>query len=105
VERGRILLDGRPLDLAADGVPSGPASLYFRPHDVEVNSGLRGGIEGTVSALRRHAGSRRVELEVPGGERVEIELPAEEQTIPAGRIAMLPRRYRIFPLSSAAELS
>jgi sulfate transport system ATP-binding protein len=103
VERGEVLLDGRALALAADGLPSGPASLYFRPHDVEVNRKLAGGIEGRVSAQRRHAGNRRVELQTSRGDRVEIELPAEEAAELSSRVAVLPRRYRIFPASSVTE--
>ncbi|WP_352609007.1 sulfate/molybdate ABC transporter ATP-binding protein [Mesorhizobium sp. M0047] len=78
VENGEIWLADRPIGLAAPNEPSGEATLYFRPHHVELLDGCSGCIAGTVAASRRVAGTRRVELEI-GGERqrVEIELPVD----------------------------
>ena len=43
VERGSIVLDEVPLTLStAQGCPDGPARLFFRPQDVELDSGRRG---------------------------------------------------------------
>ena len=97
VEKGKILLDGRPLALVAKDIPSGPAELYFRPHDIEVGDDLPGSIQGVVSAQRRHGGSRRVEVEV--GEqrhRIEVDLPADNEPNLGDRIAVLPRRWQIY---------
>ena len=78
--RGRRALDRRPADRAVRRRMrrTGEATLYFRPHDVELLDGCSGCIAGTVAASRRVAGTRRVELEI-GGERqrVEIELPVD----------------------------
>jgi sulfate transport system ATP-binding protein len=103
IKRGEVLLDGRKLDLAANGVADGPATLFFRPHDVKVGSDIEGGIEGIVSITRRNAGSRRVELEIgnDSARRVEIELPANYKLSISGRVVFLPKHYRIF--SDAAE--
>ena len=62
VKNGNVLLDGRKIGLSGEGLPDGPATLFFRPHDVAVGSDLQGGIEGIVSITRRNAGARRVEL-------------------------------------------
>jgi sulfate transport system ATP-binding protein len=103
VRKGDVLLDGRKIELSGENVPDGPATLFFRPHDVQVGSDLQGGIEGVVSILRRHAGSRRVELEIGNDRerRVEIELPANYKLSISGKVVFLPRHYRIFPDTEA----
>jgi sulfate transport system ATP-binding protein len=98
VEQGKVWLDEHPLDVASGKIPNGPAQLFFRPDEVEVGSDLPGAIVGVVSALRRHGGARRVELEV--GDRrdhIEIELPADYRLNVSGRISVRPRRYRLYP--------
>ncbi len=98
VEQGKVWLDEHSLDLDANGVPNGPARLFFRPHDVEVGTDLPGAIPGVVQGLRRHAGARRVDLAVAGlPDRVEIELPADYNISRSGRIAVRPRQFRLFP--------
>src|SRR5690606_9035022 len=77
VEGGELWLADRTLGLRADGIADGPATLYFRPHDVELTDGCAGCIAGVLVSSRRVAGTRRVEIEIGGGKhRVEIELPA-----------------------------
>jgi sulfate transport system ATP-binding protein len=98
VEQGKVWLDEHLLDLAASGIPNGPAQLFFRPDDVEVGSDLPGAIIGVVSALRRHGGSRRADVEIgERGDRIEIELPPDSNQSLKGRIAVLPRRWRLYP--------
>jgi sulfate transport system ATP-binding protein len=97
VKKGKVVYEGNALKLEASDVPDGPATLYFRPHDVEVGDDLSGAIEGGVSLLRRHGGGRRIELEVgKRGDHVEIELPADHSVSLSGRIKLLPRHYRVF---------
>ena len=97
IEQGRVWLDGRPLDLAADKFPNGPAQLYLRPHDVDIVSDKDGAIPGTVSMLRRHGGSLRVELEIGDlGHRIEIELPPDFSQSLRTPIAVLPRRWQLY---------
>ena len=106
VEHGKVWLDERPLDLAARDVPAGPARLFFRPQDVEVGNDLTGAIPGLVQALRRHGGARRLDVEVEGrGDRIEIELPADYSLSLSGRIAVRPRRYRLYPAATQTQLS
>ena len=97
IKQGMVWLDGRPLDLAADKLPDGPAQLYLRPHDVDVISDNDGAIPGTVSMLRRHGGSLRVELEIGDqGHRIEIELPQDFSRDLRAQIAVLPRRWQLY---------
>jgi sulfate transport system ATP-binding protein len=98
VEQGKVWLDEKPLDLLASDVPSGPAKLFLRPHDVDVVENEPGSILGEVSVLRRHAGLRRVDLEVGSRrDRIEIELPADLNLSLAQTVAFRPRHYRLYP--------
>jgi sulfate transport system ATP-binding protein len=98
VEAGKVWLDERPLELPAGDMPDGPARLFMRPHDVEVVESGPGAIPGVVSLIRRHGGSRRVDLEVGARrDRIEIELPADFNRSTSSRIAVRPRRWRLYP--------
>jgi sulfate transport system ATP-binding protein len=102
VEDGQVWLTDRPIGLAAPDAPTGPATLFFRPHDVELLDECSGCLAGTVAASRRVAGTKRVELEIGGHrERVEIELPVDHPAAQKSRIAFRPRKWKVFP--SAAE--
>jgi sulfate transport system ATP-binding protein len=95
---GRVWLDSRPLDLPQGNLPSGPAQLFLRPHDVEISVDPERALWGTISTHRRHEGARRVELSVGlKNSRVEIEIPADLRLELAREIAFLPRRYRLYP--------
>ncbi|HYB06333.1 MAG TPA: sulfate/molybdate ABC transporter ATP-binding protein [Methyloceanibacter sp.] len=102
VEQRKVWLNEKPLDLPAGDVPNGPAKLFLRPHDVDVVDNVSGAIVGEVTVLRRHAGLRRVDLEVGARRhRIEIELPADFSLNLASPVAFLPRRYRLYPASQA----
>jgi sulfate transport system ATP-binding protein len=64
INNGQIWLDEHFLDLVVSDMPSGPAQLFFRPHDVEVKKHLAGAIPAKVQGMRRHGGVRRLDLEV-----------------------------------------
>jgi len=102
VEQRKVWLNEKPLDLPAGDVPNGPAKLFLRPHDVDVVDNVSGAIVGEVTVLRRHAGLRRVDLEVGAQRhRIEIELPADFSLNLASPVAFLPRRYRLYRASQA----
>jgi sulfate transport system ATP-binding protein len=99
VEGGKVWLDERPLDLPAGDMPNGPARLFMRPHDVEVVESGPGAIPGVVAVVRRHGGSRRIDLEVGARrDRIEIELPADFNRSTSSRITVRPRRWRLYPV-------
>jgi sulfate transport system ATP-binding protein len=102
VDGGELWIADRTIGISAPDLPNGDATLFFRPQEIELLDGCGGCIAGTVTAGRRVAGTRRVELEI-GGERqrVEIELPVGHPATRQSRVAFRPRRYRIF--SSGAQ--
>ena len=100
MENGQVWLADRPIGLSDPTRPDGAATLYFRPHEVDLLDDCGGCIAGTVEASRRVAGTRRVELAVGGNrERVEIELPIEHPAAQKSRIAFRPRRWQVFSAS------
>ncbi|MET3660868.1 sulfate/molybdate ABC transporter ATP-binding protein [Aquamicrobium ahrensii] len=104
VEDDQVWLADRPLGLSAPGLPAGPGTLFFRPHDIELLDGCSGCLAGTVAASRRVAGTRRVELEIGGQrERVEIELPVDHPAAQKSRVAFRPRKWKVFPQSALQE--
>jgi sulfate transport system ATP-binding protein len=104
IEKGKVFFDGKEIALRAGDVPDGDAWLFLRPHDVDVVDHAPGALVGEVSVLRRHAGLRRVDLDLGSKRnRVEIELPAELSINPGTSVAFLPRRNRVFPASQGLD--
>ncbi|KQW85600.1 sulfate ABC transporter ATP-binding protein [Devosia sp. Root413D1] len=99
VENHELWVGGRAIGLPAPNDAVGEASLFFRPHDVElVEDGVGAALAGVVVASRRVGGTRRVELEIGGlPERVEIDLPFDHPAGEKTRIAFRPKRWRVFP--------
>lgn len=95
VERNDIWLGDRPIGISgAEG--TGPARLFFRPHDIELVEG-DAALAGVVASSRRVGGTRRVELELGGrGDRVEIDLPFDHPAGARSRIAFRPKRWQLF---------
>ena len=97
VSKGKVWLDDRPLAVTAEGIPDGPARLFLRPHDIDIVENAACAISGVVTATHRNGGLRRIGLVVGGaGHRIEIALPAAESRNIAGRITLLPRRWRLY---------
>lgn len=91
-----VTFRGRSLQIEANGVPSGAASLFFRPHDISLVE--RGGVKGVVVGSRRLAGVRRVELKVDSApSRIEIEVPLNFAAETNSDLQFLPRRWALFP--------
>ncbi|HWA17702.1 MAG TPA: sulfate/molybdate ABC transporter ATP-binding protein [Devosia sp.] len=97
IENDELWVGGRAIGLPAQGASKGSATLYFRPHDVElVEEGAA--LAGVVAASRRVGGTRRVELEIGGNpQRIEIDLPFDHPAGAKSRIAFRPKRWRLFP--------
>jgi sulfate transport system ATP-binding protein len=95
---GEIWFEDRSLGLKADGEPDGDASLYFRPHDIEIRDGGDGCISGLLTSSRRVAGTRHVEIDIGNSNPpIELELPpAATGSLDHGRIAFRPTRWKLF---------
>jgi sulfate transport system ATP-binding protein len=76
----------------------GPATLYFRPHDVELMEGCAGCLAGRITASRRVAGTRHLELDLGRIQpSIEIELPPERTSSDdRTRIAFRPTKWKLF---------
>jgi len=98
LQNGEIWFEDRPIGLRAPAEPDGPANLHFRPHDIELIDGCGGCLAGLVTASRRVAGTRHLELDLGRAHPpVEIELPPERAA--AGdhsRIAFRPTKWKLF---------
>ncbi|WIJ23550.1 sulfate/molybdate ABC transporter ATP-binding protein [Devosia sp. RR2S18] len=96
VENGKVLSGGRPIGIPAEGAHSGPARLFFRPHDVDlVDSGAA--LSGNVATTRRVSGTRRAELDIGAGQFVEVDLPFGHPLAERTTLSFRPRRWQLFP--------
>ena len=96
VENGDIWLDDRPIGIRAE--TEGPATLFFRPHDIELLEGCGGCMSGVVVGSRRLAGARRVEIELGGGRhRVEVDVALDHPAALKTAVSFRPRHWGIFP--------
>ncbi len=95
---GEIWFEDRPIGLRAPTEPDGPATLYFRPHDIELIDGCGGCLAGLVTASRRVAGTRHLELDLGRNHpHAEIELPPERTTTQdRARVAFRPTKWKLF---------
>jgi sulfate/thiosulfate transport system ATP-binding protein len=97
INSGQVWLDANVLDLDVGNTPSGPALLFFRPHDVEVSKNLSGAIPAKLHGARRHGGVRRLDLEVVGrSDEIEIDLPADFGIDLSEPVGVRPRHYRLY---------
>ena len=99
VDEGRVRLDGKVLNIAAQGVHCGPSKLFVRRHDMQVGPAGSGVLEGAVRHVRTFGPIQRAEVALCGAKNanvIEIDAP-RDQPLQAGDIVGLqPRRYRIF---------
>jgi sulfate transport system ATP-binding protein len=84
------------IGMFVDHVPDGEATLYFRPHDMELVDGPSAGIIGNVVASRRVASKRRLELEIAPGQHVEIEVAADHRATTQSSVCFRPTRWKVF---------
>ncbi|WP_377289554.1 sulfate/molybdate ABC transporter ATP-binding protein [Rhizobium sp. SG2393] len=97
VEGGEVWFEDRPIGVKTPGQPDGDAKLYFRPHDIELLDGCGGCLAGVVTASRRVAGTRHVEVSTgASGASVEIELPSDRGNVDGARLAFRPKKWTLF---------
>jgi len=85
--------------LTAHGFASGPATLFTRPHDIDVVPAGQG-LAATVTDVRKLAGRLILEAQLAGQARtVEVDLPSADGPTPrrGEQVGLSLRRYRVFP--------
>lgn len=104
IRDGQAQFADRPVGICTSACRDGEATLFFRPHDVDLVNGTGPSIPGIVVAMRRHEGTRRVEVEVGAGRhRIEIEVPLDRHLDSSGRLALRLRRWKLFVNNSQAK--
>jgi len=94
---GAVRLDGKSLDIAADGVTSGPSRLFIRRHDMQLCPAGSRAFEGAVTHVRTFGPIQRAEVRLAQGQAaIEIDAPRDNQLRVGDIVGLTPRRYRIF---------
>jgi sulfate transport system ATP-binding protein len=94
---GAVRLDGKSLDIAADGLQSGPSRLFIRRHDMQLCAAGSGAFEGAVTHVRTFGPIQRAEVKLAQGQAaIEIDAPRDNQLRVGDIVGLTPRRYRIF---------
>lgn len=95
LSHGEVWFAERATGLKARG--EGGATLYFRPHQVELVEECAGCLAGRVVGSRRLAGVRRLDVELGGGRaRVEVDVPTDHPAAGRTGIAFRPRAWRLY---------
>jgi len=102
VQGGDFRPGGIGAALAARHFRSGPATLFTRPHDIDVVPAGQG-LAATVTEVRKLAGRLILEASLEGQARpVEVDLPSADATVQrrGDPIGLSLRRYRVFPAAA-----
>ena len=94
---GMVRLNGKTLDIHAQGAASGDVTLYVRRHDMQVSAAGSGALEGQVTHVRSFGPIQRAEVALSEGAAIiEIDAPRDRELRPGDIVGLSPRRYRIF---------
>src|SRR5436305_12790609 len=99
VDEGGARLDGKVLNIAADGANRGPSKLFVRRHDMQVGPVGSGVLEGAVKRVRTLGPTQRAEVALASGNGamlIEIDGPRDRELRSGDLIGLHPKRYRIF---------
>jgi len=97
VRDGTVRLNGKALDIHAQGAASGDVTLYVRRHDMQISAAGSGALEGQVTHVRSFGPIQRAEVALSEGAAViEIDAPRDRELSPGDIVGLKPRRYRIF---------
>jgi sulfate transport system ATP-binding protein len=101
IEAGEVRFGGEALGLDAQGLKSGAAQLFARPHDLAiVPSSGEHRLRGVVRRIHGIGPARRVEiaLEAPNAETLIAVDALRAQPLRVGeRVGVKPEQYRLFP--------
>jgi sulfate transport system ATP-binding protein len=98
VRDGAVRLEGRSLNIAANGYAPGAAKLFVRRHDMQIGPSGSGALEGSVRHVRTFGPIQRAEVALIGEGRtvIEIDAPRDRVLQEGDAVSLQPRRYRIF---------
>jgi sulfate/thiosulfate transport system ATP-binding protein len=97
VTGGAVHLNGRPLDIVADGAQSGASTLFVRRHDMLIGPAGTGTLQGAVTRVRSLGPVQRAEVALAeGAATIEIDAPRDRDLRVGELVGLKPRRYRIF---------
>jgi sulfate/thiosulfate transport system ATP-binding protein len=97
VKDSAVHLNGRPLDLASDGIAAGASTLFVRRHDMLIGPAGFGPLQGAVTHVRSFGPVQRAEIALmESATRIEIDAPRDRDLRVGDAIGLRPRRYRIF---------
>ncbi len=94
-----VRLNGKALDLAANGAARGASKLFVRRHDMQIGPAGSGTLEGAVRHVRSFGPIQRAEIALSEGEGatvIEIDAPRDRELRAGDIVGLQPRRYRIF---------
>ncbi|WP_315702983.1 MULTISPECIES: sulfate ABC transporter ATP-binding protein [unclassified Bradyrhizobium] len=96
ISGGHVNLNGRPLDIAADGAAQGASTLFVRRHDMQIGPAGSGALHGAVTHVRSFGPVQRAEIALNEGATIEIDAPRDRELKVGELVGLKPRRYRIF---------
>ncbi|CCD89309.1 sulfate/thiosulfate ABC transporter, ATP-binding component [Bradyrhizobium sp. ORS 285] len=96
VAGGAVHLNGRPLDIVAEGAAAGASTLFVRRHDMLVGPADSGTLHGAVTHVRSFGPVQRAEIALTEGSTIEIDAPRDRDLRIGDRVGLKPRHYRIF---------
>jgi len=92
-----VHLNGRPLDLVADGIEAGASTLFVRRHDMLIGPASSSPLQGAVTHVRSFGPVQRAEIVLhESATTIEIDAPRDRDLRVGEAIGLRPRRYRIF---------
>ena len=99
VRDGRVHFLNMTLDVDGTDAPCGAATLFFRPHDVELAADGAAGLPVIVTLVHPRGGGRHAEAILAGTSApIEFALPAGASVSAGQSLTIRPTRARLYPM-------
>jgi sulfate transport system ATP-binding protein len=99
-EDGVAVVGGRRTRIAVPSWAEGEVVLFCRPWDIRIVARGEADVVGTIRAVRRVGGTRRVEVDLPSGARLEVEAAASGAFRPGEPAGLKIERASVFRAKS-----
>ena len=96
VIEGQVMVNGRKTSIVAPAGMTGEVAVYCRPWDLSIVPQGSAELTGTVHAIRRVGGTRRVDIDIPGAGRVEVQAAASWVPKSGDEVGIAIARARLF---------